>query len=318
MGLVLPTGNTAIFSKEPWKFYMYTDRSFEGVSSTPWEGGQYGFSRNQKRTAAGVICTKFHEGVDIRPVRRASDGNPLDDVRSIATGSVVYTNATSSHSNYGRYVVVKHDWGYGPFFSLYAHLMSISVRTGQSVAPGTVLGRLGYTGSGINKTRAHVHLELNMFLSSNFEKWHNAHFPSPNYHGVYNGLNLEGLDIAGIFLAHRGDPNLTLPDFIKRMPVYFKVLVPNRGRLEIVKRYPWLAEGSPSEGASWEISLSSSGIPLAVKPSSKSVSQPVVSWVKNSPTYHSYYTRNRLTGSGSSAGLSSSGQSYIRLLTGAF
>ena len=36
-------------------FYMYTDRTFEGVRSRPWQGGQYGFVRNEVRTPAGVV-----------------------------------------------------------------------------------------------------------------------------------------------------------------------------------------------------------------------------------------------------------------------
>lgn len=317
LGLVLPTDNTALFSKEPWKFYMYTTRNFEGKTTTPWEGGQYGFSRNAKRTAAGLIYTKFHEGIDIRPVRRSSDGTPLDVVRSIAKGVVVYTNATSSRSNYGNYVVVKHDWGDGPFYSVYAHLMSIAVKSGQSVSAGTTLGRLGYTGAGIDKTRSHVHVELNLFLSSRFPTWHDQRFNTPNHHSTYNGLNLAGLDIAGLFQAHRANPKLSLPDFIGRMSPYYKVLVPNRGPLEIVKRYPWLDKGGRG-GASWEIALSRSGFPLGVTSSATRVSAPAVSWVAHSPTYHSYNTIGRLTGSGSSAGLSASGLSYIQLLTGQF
>lgn len=317
LGLVLATDNTAIFSSDPSKFYMYTYRNFEGVKSSPWDGGMYGFSRNLKRTAAGLIRTKFHEGVDIRPVRRASDGNPLDDVRSIADGTVVYANNTSSHSSYGKYVVVRHDWGYGPFYSLYAHLMTISARPGQKVRAGTTLGRLGYTGVGIDKTRAHLHLELNMLLSTRFDRWHDQNYKSPNYHADYNGLNMAGLDIAGIFKAHRSNSNLDLPGFVGRMSTYYKVLVPNRGKLEIVSRYPWLARGS-GRGSSWEISLSPSGVPLAVQGSSKKVNGYVVSWVKHSPTYHAYNTRGRLSGSGSSAALTSSGARYIQLLTGQF
>ncbi len=316
LGLVLPTDNTASFSSEPWKFYMYTNRNFEGVASTPWEGGQYGFSRELKRTAAGLINTKFHEGIDIRPVRRTSDGTPLDVVRSIAAGSVVYTNDTSSHSSYGKYVVVKHDWGDGEFYSLYAHLMSISARTGQRVGPGTELGRLGYTGVGIDKTRSHVHLELNLLLSSRFQQWHDLHHRTPNHHGIYNGLIRAGIDIAGLHLAHRGNSEISVSQFLKRMEVYYKVLVPNRGTLELTKRYPWL--GSAGSSASLEISLSRSGVPLAVDSSSKPVGTPVVSWVKSSPTYHSYNTRGLLTGSGSSAGLSQEGVAYIRLLSGEF
>ena len=136
LGLVLPTDNAAIFSEDPSQFYMYTDRNFEGVLSKPWSGGAYGFTRDQKRTGAGIILTRLHEGIDIRPVKRDASGEPLDEVRSIADGTVVYVNGAAGQSNYGRYVVVHHDWGDGPFFSLYAHLSSASVTAGQPVAVG--------------------------------------------------------------------------------------------------------------------------------------------------------------------------------------
>ena len=83
LGLVLPTDNQAIFSSDPSEFYMYTDRNFEGVTSKPWSGGGYGFTRDQKRSAAGIILTRLHEGIDIRPMRRDSSGDPLDEVRAI-------------------------------------------------------------------------------------------------------------------------------------------------------------------------------------------------------------------------------------------
>jgi hypothetical protein len=75
LGLVLPTDNDAIFSEDPSQFYMYTDRNFEGVVSKPWSGGAYGFTRDQKRSAAGIILTRLHEGIDIRPVRRDAAAN---------------------------------------------------------------------------------------------------------------------------------------------------------------------------------------------------------------------------------------------------
>ncbi|NOY00530.1 MAG: hypothetical protein GXP30_12455 [Verrucomicrobia bacterium] len=60
--LDLPTDNNTIFSRDPSQFYMYTNRSFEGVSSRPWTAGRYGFVRNQRRTSHGIIFTRFHEG----------------------------------------------------------------------------------------------------------------------------------------------------------------------------------------------------------------------------------------------------------------
>ncbi|MEC7357840.1 MAG: M23 family metallopeptidase, partial [Verrucomicrobiota bacterium] len=120
--LVLATPNKAIFGPDISQFYMYTNRSFEGQPSKPWQGGKYGYVRNPKRTASGIIYSKFHEGVDIRPIERNSRGVPLDKVCSIASGKVIHASRSAGASNYGRYVVIEHDWGYGKFYSLYAHL----------------------------------------------------------------------------------------------------------------------------------------------------------------------------------------------------
>ena len=67
--LILPTANNHIFSGDGEKFYMYVYRNFEGKESRPWTAGQYGFFRNMKRTEDGVIGTRFHEGIDIKPVK---------------------------------------------------------------------------------------------------------------------------------------------------------------------------------------------------------------------------------------------------------
>ncbi|MEM7144803.1 MAG: M23 family metallopeptidase [Verrucomicrobiota bacterium] len=317
LGLVLPTENTKIFSDPP-NYYMYVNRSFEGQSSRPWQGGQYGFIRNPKRTSAGLLYTKFHEGMDVKPVRRSADGTPLDEVRAVAAGRVVHVNDSSSASNYGKYIVIEHNWGDGPFYSLYAHLMSCSVKPGQSVSPGTPIGRLGYTGVGLDKTRAHLHFELNMMLHRGFETWHDKSFSSPNHHRIYNGLNLTGIDVAELYKAHSKNKNLSLPDFIQKTEPYFTVLAPKGPSLDLLNLYPWLGKKISRSDPSWEITFSASGIPLKIESNSKAVTAPVVTWVKKSPTYHSYYTNGRLSGAGDNATLSSSGQSFIRLITGQF
>ena len=321
MGLVLPTENDAIFSNDPSRFYMYTDRSFEGVSSKPWQGGTYGFSRNQKRTGIGVVYTRLHEGVDIRPVNRDQAGEPLDGVRSIANGTVVYVNSSSSGSNYGRYIVVHHDWGNGPFFSLYAHLSSATAIVGQRVRGGETIAKMGYTGAGINRERAHVHVELNMIMSDQFQRWYDRHFTSKNNHGIFNGFNLLGTDIANLLIAHRRNPNLSIPEFlINNSEVYYKVLVPNHGKVDFIRRYPWLLRNGNQLGRpnSWEFSFAATGVPLEVKPSTKSLTHPVVSYVKNVGTEHSYLTGGRITGTGSSATLTPSGSRFIQLISDSF
>jgi hypothetical protein len=70
--------------------------------------------------------------------------------------------------------------------------------------------------------------------------------------------------------------------------------------------------------ASWELHFDQSGVPLAVVPVMEPTKQPVVTWVLPSKTFHSFLTRDRLTGSGSTAGLSASGLNYVSLVTGQF
>lgn len=317
--LQLATDNDALFRNTPEDFYMYTNRTFEGKASKPWQAGQYGFVRNMVRTPEGIIGSRFHEGIDIKPVRRDSSGRPLDDVRTIATGVVAYTSPVAKHSSYGKYVVVEHNWGHGPFFSLYAHLSEVSVETGQRVLMGSTIGRMGYTGRGLDRTRAHLHLELGLLLSLRFEDWHQQFLGGTNHHGIHNGLNLSGINISGLYQEIRRDPDISLPAFINQTPVYYKVTVPRKGPLEIVERYQWLAKGDHSRPSPcWEISFTASGLPLAVAPSHRVVSQPNVTYVRTTRSKHQYFTSKRLIGTGRQASLSASGARYIKLLTGDF
>lgn len=323
LGLELPTANDYIFGSEPQKFYMYTSRSFEGKSSKPWTAGQYGYVRNLKRTSEGIIGTRFHEGIDIRPLKRDSAGRPLDLVRAVAKGRIVHVSDVSRNSNYGKYVVIEHDLGrnIGSFYSLYAHLDRAECRVGQPVSAGTVIAKMGYTGVGINRERAHLHLEFSLMTHSDFNNWHAHYFGSNSMHGMYNGLNLNGLNIAELFIKHHRDHSLKLSDFLKQMPVYFKVTVPRNGGegLDIAKRHPWIRKGDHGKSTpSWEISYASSGFPLAVTPSLRKVSAPTVSYVKPSETNHRYRTKGLLTGSNRSASLSKVGLRTVALLTGDF
>lgn len=315
--LVLPTDNDAVLEGAPSSFYQYVDRNFEGQRSSPWEGGQFGFVRNPARVGGQLLYTRFHEGLDIKPVSRAGNGDPLDEVRAMAAGQVVHANETSSRSNYGRYVVVRHDWREGSFFSLYAHLQTIRVSVGQKVGAGDAVGVLGYTGVGLDQRRAHLHAELNLFWSSRFESWHDQNFNTPNHHSVYNGMNLIGLDLAAVFLEQKKRPSTTVAEVLQKTEPYFTVAIPGSAPLEIRKNYPWLGGGgSLLRPASWEVTFSRWGLPLKIEKGSREVAEPTVISVKKSSIPHSYNTRGLLTGSGSSAGFSSSGMNFIRLVSG--
>lgn len=317
--LVLPTDNRSLFDA-PAQFFQFVDRNFEGEKSTPWEGGQFGFVRDPRRIGRGIAYARFHEGLDIKPVQRDARGNPQDEVRAIADGTVAYVTAASNLSNYGRYVVVRHDWGGSAFFSLYAHLASASVSAGQRVKAGTPLGILGYTGAGIDQRRAHVHVELNLFLSSRFEDWHKASFSTPNHHGVFNGLNLIGLDLQSLYLAQQKNPSSTAAGAVRATESGYRVAVPGDAEMEIVKTYPWLLDGPRPAGksASWEVTFSRWGLPLAVKASNRVVSQPVVTWVKDAGIPHYTHTRGCVTGSGDTGKLTTEGLRFVKLVCGWF
>jgi murein DD-endopeptidase MepM/ murein hydrolase activator NlpD len=315
--LTLPTDNSALLRGDDADFYQVIERNLHGVVSYPWQGGQYGFVRNPVETAGGTVYCRFHEGMDIRPVRRDARGEPLDEVRAIASGQVVYVNRTAGYSNYGRYVVVEHRWGDCPYYSFYAHLNTIAVEAGQAVRHGQKLAIMGHTGAGIDRARAHVHVELNLMLNDHFEQWHDTFFKNdPNRNGIYNGLNLAGLDIARLFLALRGNPSLTLPAFLAKEEVFYKVTVPNSPNFQLPVRYPWMIEAAASEKpAAWEISFARTGLPLHLTPSNKTVREAELSYVKPSRNDYHILTRGVVDGRGPDAHLSDSGKVTMRLLT---
>ncbi len=310
--LSLPTDNKALYEDHPEDFYMHVDRWVNGKNLAPWSSGQYGFVRTLVKTDNGIMATRFHEGIDIQAIHRDARNEPLDQVRTIADGTVVYVNSSAARSNYGKYIVVQHDWGYGPFYSLYAHLSETKATVGQRLSKGTPIAIMGHTGNGLNRARSHVHLELCILLSDHFDDWYQGR----NDHGLYHGHNLVGLDIASLLLAQHKRGDITIPEFQKGAKPYYKVTVPRSHELAIARRYPWLKIGDHDEPSpSWEIAFTDSGFPLGIAPSNRLVSKATISYVRATTTRHSYYTRRRLSGSGRSASLSASGLRYLSLIT---
>ena len=316
LDLVLPTDNDALFSGDGAAFYQYVERNYNGVKSTPWQGGQYGFVRDPIGTAGGVVYTRFHEGIDIRPLHRDANGDPLDEVRAIADGKVVHTNLVPGYSNYGKYVVVEHRWDGSNYYSLYGHLSSIAVHSGDTVKRGQPIAIMGYTGVGINRERAHVHLELDLMFSQQFEAWHNTFFRNdPNHNGIYNGLNLAGIDVARLYLALRKNPSLTIPEFLNDEETFYKVTLPKSRHFDLPRLYPWLLAGKRNEKSSWEVSFARSGVPLKIEPSEKHVTQPELSYVKKGSADYSHLTRDIVSDHEGNAHLTIYGNQLMRLLT---
>lgn len=313
--LTLPTENHHLFTGELERFYMYVDRNFEGEVSTPWEGGSFGFVRSPVRVDGKVLMTRFHEGIDIAPIKRDKAGNPLDLVMSISEGVVVHTSPVAGRSNYGKYVVVEHEWEHAKVYSLYAHLAEITAGIGTPVKAGSVLGRMGYTGAGLNRTRAHLHLELGFMMSPNYEGWHKSNFGSPNYHGTFNGMNLAGVDVAAFFIEHRQNPDLSFSEFVLSRPMQFKVTVPAGDTdPEFLSRHPWMRRSGPDEFVSWEIGFAATGHAISFTPSIRPVTDPVVSHLRPSDINQSFLTRGLVTGKGRDASLSRNGKRLVSLV----
>ena len=104
------------------------------ASMDPW-----GWRYSQRRGA-----WRMHTGVDLA----ADEGTP---VLAASAGRVLLVE---SISGYGTTVLLDHGAGWQ---TLYAHLLSTSVATGQRLNQGEVLGAVGMTGSA---SGPHLHFEL--------------------------------------------------------------------------------------------------------------------------------------------------------------
>ena len=126
------------------------------------------------------------------------------------------------------------------------NLSAVQVNVGDHVSQNDVIGVLGHTGEGIDRERAHLHLELNLLINGEFEKWYSKYFPAEgNRHGIYNGQNLDGFDIGRFYLELAKNPTLTVPQFFQEETTWYKVRVAASKHMDLLRRYPWLS------GAGW-------------------------------------------------------------------
>jgi len=311
--LILPTSNDALFRGEDSVFYMPTAARRDEA----WNSGKFGFVRNPRSTREGTIHLRHHAGIDIRPLYRDRQGRPLDSVMSVADGIVVYTNDTSGHSNYGRYVVVEHVWDGSRYYSLYAHLDEIWVDSGAIVEQGALLGRLGYTGDGINRERAHLHFEINLLLHERFDEWFPVGFRGEvNRHGSFNGLNLMAIDVGRLYLALRENQSLSIAEFVAGEIPFYTVTVPRGTVIDMARRYPWLVTAEPGEEhRSWTIYFAQHGLPLKIEPSLEVVERPRPFVIQISKLPYGWLTKSILAGHGENYSLSRQGERLIELMT---
>jgi murein DD-endopeptidase MepM/ murein hydrolase activator NlpD len=116
--------------------------------------------------AEKLYVSGSHNGMDFRASIGTKVKNVLDGVVTGVgdTGAYPYTKCIS----WGRWVVVKHPNGLS---TLYSHLSVISVRAGQQIHTGDVIGYSGNTGY---STGPHLHLSLFATQGLRMEKFVNS------------------------------------------------------------------------------------------------------------------------------------------------
>lgn len=284
LDLALPTENGALFNDAPDRFYMGLNMAIDSLRPERWEGGQYGYVRDAVPTIFGRrTFRRVHEGVDIAPVGRDASGNPVDTVFAIDRGRVAYTNASAGASSYGKYIVVEHDWSDSPIYSLYAHLSEVFVTEGETVGRGAQIGKMGYTGRGLGRARAHTHLEIAFLVNENQPLWFEEYFGTANLHGRFFGTNLAGVPPAELYLALRDDPSLTFPEYVQSLEEGYVVDLPGGQPLDLIERYPWLgdeaAAADPADVPAWRIAFTQEGAPIRVEIGDEPVDRPTVEGV---------------------------------------
>ncbi|MFP1628068.1 peptidoglycan DD-metalloendopeptidase family protein [Streptomyces sp. 5K101] len=113
-------------------------------ASTGWTAPVGGGVSTPYRASGAMWSSGYHTGVDFIAASGTS-------VKSVGPGTVVSAGWSGS---YGNEVVIQHGDG---TYSQYAHLSSLSVSSGQSVAGGEQIGLSGSTG---NSTGPHLHFEI--------------------------------------------------------------------------------------------------------------------------------------------------------------
>jgi peptidoglycan LD-endopeptidase LytH len=310
----LPTVNQTLFEKGG------EERYFVGTVGKPWTTGTFGCVRTGG--------WQMHEGIDIRCLQRDRRGEPTDPVLATADGTVAYISTRPSLSNYGNYVVLRHQVEGLEIYSLYAHLREVGrdLKASQPVKAGGqvgVMGRTANTREAISKDRAHLHFELNLLVNDQFAAWHKKTFPEQrNDHGDWNGQNLLAIDPKAILLAQREQgPRFSLVGFLQAQTELCRVQVRK-------KYFPWLRRYAPlvrpgpraeQEGvAAYEIALNYNGVPfeLVTRAASEIKGKAKFQLLSvNEPEYHKNPGRRLVAKKGARWELTSHGLNLLELLT---
>lgn len=252
--LIWPTPNPAFQNGQSIEAFIQPTVSGEPTS------GLFGCVRNDGH--------RFHEGLDLFPIKRSSNGEALDPIYAVLPGRVVHVNRTAGYSSYGRYVVIEHDGEVPAFHTLYAHMASVdaAIQPGVPVVAGAVLGVMGRSASGysIPKTRAHVHFEIGFRLSDHFQNWYDDQkFGSKNRHGNWNGMNLVSLNPLDYYQAVRRGQVSNVYEYLRQLPAVARIRIYTSQIPDFVKIYPALVTRPYMAGEliAWDVAFTEFGVP---------------------------------------------------------
>lgn len=257
--LAWPTNNSAYAEGRPLEDYI------QPTVSGLVESGLFGCVRTNG--------WQFHEALDLKSIDRDSKGEPTDEIFAVMGGVVRHVANHPGQSSYGRYIVIEHVGAALPVSTLYAHLASVApgIKKGARVEMGAVIGVMGRSAgsSALPKDRAHLHFEIALRLTDKFSSWYRWRgFGSKNHHGLWNGMNLVGVDPKAFYDAFRNKQVDSFYDFWSTKPVAVTLRIAMKSTPDFLKRYSALREGPmPLFGlAGWEVDFDEFGVPLQWRP----------------------------------------------------
>lgn len=150
---------------------------------TQYNQNTYGHADHEERTSWG-----FHQGTDISVKEPYRSQSPIYHV-ALWPGTVIETRTQANNAK-GLWVVIDHG---NCFYTRYQHLSSVSVKKGDVVQAGDVVGTMGGSGVGMNQYGRHAHIELILWPQA----WDNSKNSQFYYGGVAN-LVWEGKSLKDI------------------------------------------------------------------------------------------------------------------------
>ncbi len=140
--------------KHQWDLGSIANAEISDLPSTMPVDSQYPVVSGFGMREHPILHTKkLHAGIDFA----APKGSP---VYATADGVIERISPLSDSSTFGIHIVILHDSSSffdGRYRTLYAHLSSVTVKRGQKVSEGQVIGKVGSTG---RSTAAHLHYEV--------------------------------------------------------------------------------------------------------------------------------------------------------------